>query len=253
MADSLKVVHITDPHLRADVDAVLHGWHVNDAWRRIVNDAMTRHPDADLWALTGDLVDDESATGYARMNNDLVALNCPVIALAGNHDDPQAMQHELKQAHVHKGITLSGWQLHALDSHVDGSDAGCLGAERIERLRNTLNADKRPAALFIHHPPVRVNSAWMDAIGLSDRAALCQLIQSQPHVAAVICGHAHQAFETHIDNTVCWITPSTMRQFRPVSNRFALDPHANPGYRVIHLHADGRADSRIQRVPMACG
>src|SRR5699024_4849573 len=95
MAQALKLIQITDLHLRADAQATLHGWHVNQAWHRVAHDATTRHPDADLWVLSGDLVDDETAAGYARLNADLAALDCPVLALAGNHDDPGVMRRHL--------------------------------------------------------------------------------------------------------------------------------------------------------------
>lgn len=248
MTDSLKIIQITDPHLRADADAVLHGWHVDTALRRVMDDALYRHPDADCWALTGDLVDDETDAGYSRLDAQLT-MNCPVLALAGNHDSPQAMESLLTGAHVHASIRLGGWQLHALNSHVDDSEAGRLGQAQLHKLQRELAADTRPAVLFIHHPPIGIDSDWIDAIGLTDRAAFRELIRSQTHVAAIVCGHAHQAFESTIGRAACWITPSTMRQFKPTAKHFALDLQAQPGYRVVELKAAGSAASHVQRVP----
>lgn len=253
MARTLKLIQITDLHLRAEPDAVLHGWDVNRAWRRVRNDAMTRHPDADLWILTGDLVDDESMQGYARLNADLAALQCPILALAGNHDDPRAMQKELTHARVHASMRLGGWRLHALNSHLDHSEAGRLGTAQIARLQTALEADPEPAVIFIHHPPILLGSQWIDSIGLNDRDAFCRMIGTQPGTAAVICGHAHQAFEASIGTAACWGAPSTMRQFLPGASEFALDTGASPGYRVVRLTPDGRGRSHVQRVHEPAG
>lgn len=248
MAAPLKLIQISDPHLCADAGALLHGWHVERAWRRVADDAMARHPDADLWVLSGDLVDDESAAGYRRLNTQLAALPCPVLALAGNHDDPQAMRRHLTRAHVHAPVALEGWRLYALNSHLDGDDAGRVDERQIKQLRQFLAADSTPAVICIHHPPVATGCAWIDGIGLHGGDALCESIRDSTHVAAVLCGHAHQALATRIGRAACWVTPSTMRQFLPGAEHFALDTRAAPGYRVISLHDNGRASSRVERV-----
>ncbi|HLQ85639.1 MAG TPA: metallophosphoesterase [Salinisphaeraceae bacterium] len=251
MCRPLKLIQITDMHLRGEADAIVHGWHVNRAWRRIRDDAIQRHADAALWVLTGDLVEDESVRGYARLDADLAALPAPILALAGNHDDPAAMQKHLRHARVHADYHLGGWHLYALNSHVAGTDGGCLDTGQLEWLQQALTRRPEPSVLFLHHPPVALASRWLDAISLQNGAAFRQLVQSQPQIAAVICGHAHQAFATHIGSAHCWGTPATMRQFKPRATEFALDTVA-PGYRVIHLYPNGRIRSHVQRLTPAC-
>lgn len=248
MTRARKIIHITDMHLGAKPDAVVNGWQVEQAWRRVADDALARHPDADLWVLGGDLVDAGSAAGYRRLNTQLAALSCPVVALAGNHDNPVAMSRHLDVAHVHQTVALPDWRIHALNSHIDGNDAGKIGGAQLRQLRAQLAADPTPAVICIHHPPVAIGSVWLDAIGLQDRQALCAIIDASPHVAAVLCGHAHQALSTTIGQTRCWITPSTMRQFLPGARDFALDAQALPGYRVVTLHDDGCASSLLRRL-----
>jgi len=247
MTCTRKIIHITDLHLSAEADAVVNGWQVEQTWRRIADDALARHPDAALWVLGGDLVDDESAAGYMRLNRQLAALPCPVLALAGNHDDPVAMARYLDAAHVHQNITLRGWRICALNSHIDGNDAGALDNMQLQTLRMQLAMDATPTVICIHHPPVAIGSVWLDAIGLRHRQALCTIIDDNPHVAAVLCGHAHQALTTTIGQAHCWITPSTMRQFLPGARDFALDTRALPGYRVVTLHDDGSARTALHR------
>jgi len=253
MPEALKIIQITDLHLLADADAVLHGWPVDHAWRHAFDDARRRHPDVDAWALTGDLVDDESEQGYIRLNQQLAGLQQPVLALIGNHDHTATAEQQLTHAHVHTHIELGGWRLISLNTHIDGSDAGRLGTRQLHHLQRLLQADECPCVLFLHHPPVHLGSRWLDAIGLRDADYLCQLIQSHSHIAAVVCGHTHQAFAAHIGHAPCWGTPSTMRQFLPHANEFAIDAEARPGYRVIRLQADGGVHSWVQRLTPTCG
>lgn len=248
MQRPLKLIQMSDLHLRADTDAIVRGWPVEQAWRRVADDAVQRHPDADLWVLTGDLIDDESVAGYQRLDARLAALNCPVLALAGNHDDPAAMRRCLSAARVHATVELGTWRIHALNSHIDGSAAGRIGTPQLDRLRVDLARHGKPTLICMHHPPVAVGSRWLDAIGLHDRDAFCDLVREQPHVAGLLCGHAHQALTARVGHAPCWITPSTMRQFLPGADDFAVDHESAPGYRVIALHADGRVTSAVQRV-----
>lgn len=249
----LKIIQITDLHLLADADARLYGWHVDAAWQRVLAAALAHCPDADALALTGDLVHDESAAGYTRLNTQIERLMCPVYAIAGNHDDPAVMQRYLTGAEVHTESRLGGWQLHGLDSHVDGLDSGRLGTAQLERLQARLAENPAPAVIFVHHPPLAIGSDWIDTIGLSDGEELCTLVRHNPHVRALVCGHAHQAFETQIEQAACWIAPAAMRQFLPGAATYAVDDHSAPGYRVLELHPDGSATSRVHRVPQACG
>src|SRR5699024_2430972 len=144
MRQTRKIVQISDLHLRADAAAVLHGWRVEAAWQRVRRDAQEKHPDADAWILSGDLVYDETVTGYQRLDAQLATLERPVLALAGNHDDPAAMRRHLHHAHVHECIQLGAWHLFALDSHVDGRDAGRIGQAAIAWLDDALHRTPGP-------------------------------------------------------------------------------------------------------------
>jgi Icc protein len=256
MSTALQLIHLTDFHLLAEPAARLHGWHVEQAFCQVLEDARRRWPQAAAYVLGGDLVDDESRLGYARLDTHLARLDRPVLAMAGNHDDPAAMADALAHARVHEPLHLGGWQLIALDSHMKGSEAGRIGPAQLQRLDRALADCGRPTLLFVHHPPVAVGSAWIDAIGLTDRDALETIVARHPHVRAVVCGHAHQAFEGILADRPCLITPATMRQFAPGAHEFAEDADRAPGYRWLTLAADGQLDTGVCRVPDAlkfCG
>lgn len=256
MADSLQLLHLTDMHLRADTGARLHGWAVERAFSTVLKAALARYPHYDALVLGGDLVDDESSAGYRRLNARLHALGRPVLAMAGNHDDPQRMARLLTFAQVHGPLAIGGWRLYALDSHQPGSEAGRLGAAQLAGLERWLQADTAPAIVFVHHPPVSLGSAWIDAIGLQEGAALGALLARYPRVRGVVCGHGHQAAHLKLGPLDCWLTPATMRQFLPGAATFAEDIARAPGYRWLALGVDGQIETRVERVPnagMACG
>lgn len=249
MPGDITLLHLTDPHLRARTDARLHGWHVAAAFQRSLDAAMTAYPRADAIILGGDLVDDESSAGYRWLDARLAALQRPVLAVAGNHDDPAAMRRHLKSAVVHDALGVGGWRLIGLDSHVPGSDAGRIGPRALAGLDRALQADPAPTLICVHHPPLDVGSAWIDAIGLIDRDALRATLARHPQVRGVVCGHVHQAGEYRLDGYPVWTTPSTMRQFRPGSPTFAEDSARAPGYRCLQLGADGKITTTVHRVP----
>jgi len=251
----VRLIHITDLHLCADPTARLHGWNVEQAFARVLDDALARFPDYDGLVLGGDLVDDESAAGYERLNSRLSALDRPVLAIAGNHDDPDLMSRLLTSAQVHRPITIAGYRLYALDSHQQNSEAGRVSDAALGRLDRDLHADATPALIFIHHPPVVVESAWLDAIGLENADELIACLSAHRHIHAVVCGHVHQAIETKLGEIPCWSTPSTMRQFLPGAATFAEDSRRVPGYRLIETGTDGKLITTVIRVAAAnaCG
>lgn len=250
MKNTLCILHLTDPHLLADRQARLHGWLVQSAFDQVLTAALRAYPDADALLLGGDLVDDESAAGYQRLDAQMAALGIPVLAIAGNHDAPQRMQRFMPHVRVHDRLRLGSWQLIGLNTHIDGQDAGTLDPTSLARLDRCLATDDRHALIGLHHPPWPLGSRWMDAIGLSNAEALRRPLDNARQSVGLVCGHAHQAAVHRLWQRPAWITPSTMRQFLPRSDAFAEDGAA-PAFRQLTLHDDGRMTSRVHRVPEA--
>ncbi|MES1926415.1 metallophosphoesterase [Salinisphaera sp. T31B1] len=252
----MRILHITDPHLLADPCARLHGWPVADCFERVLCHALAHTAGIDALVLGGDLVDDESAAGYTWLDRRLAGIDLPVLAVAGNHDDPDRMQQCLSQAHVHRSLQVDGGYLYGLNSHRTGHADGRIGADALASLDASLARVRRPSLICVHHPPVALNSAWIDSIGLADGAELLTLLARHPHVRGVLSGHAHQASTSRWGPLTIWTTPSTMRQFLPGAAAFAEDRDRPPGYRVIDLPMHGAPVSRVVRVSAAdvgCG
>ncbi|MDA3921734.1 MAG: metallophosphoesterase [Salinisphaera sp.] len=251
MSRDLSVIHITDPHLLADPGACLHGWRVQQAFDLVLHAALTDYPAADALVLGGDLVHDESEAGYRRLGRQLAAIGLPVLAMAGNHDNPTLMAQCMPDVVVHGRLLFGDWQLIAINTHMNDSAAGKPDPADMTRLTQALADDQRLALIALHHPPWRLGSAWLDAIGLLQADALWQTLEGAPQVRGLICGHVHQAAQAYFAGIPAWSTPSTMRQFLPGATGFAEDPNADPGYRRLVLRRDGRIDSTVHRIAQA--
>ena len=238
----------TDTHLAADPAAALMGVNVFDSLRRVVAMADRHAPRPDLILVTGDLVHDDSAAGYQLLADTFAPLNAPVYCLPGNHDDRALMRSALNGSARYADIWRGGhWQVILLDSTCAGEAAGFLSQAEFARLRACLQSHPDHHTLVcLHHPPVQIGSAWMDAMGLHNGDALLALLASYPQVRGIAWGHNHQAFDGEWRGIRLFGTPSTCVQFAPGATQCAVDPRP-PGYRWLALHADGRIESAVRR------
>lgn len=244
----VRVLHLTDPHLFDDAAATLYGRRTSDTFGAVVAQALARapaRPDAIL--VTGDIGDDCSAGAYRRFAAVLRDTGIPAWCLPGNHDDPAQMAATFARGSLrYAGVAaLRGWRLLLLESPVPGEPHGELGAARLAALERDLAACAgRPQLVAIHHPPQRVGSAWIDAMGLRDGAALLELLRRHPDVRGLVSGHVHQASDQAQGGLRLLTTPSTCAQFLPGSEEFALDAQP-PGWRWLELQADGRIETEV--------
>lgn len=245
-----KLVQLTDTHLFADPERSHKGVNTHDSLKGVVADVAARHPDLDVLLLTGDLSQDEAPESYAALWRLLAPLrSAPVHALPGNHDDLDAMRATLPDDGIRilTDIRLGPWRVALLNSQVPGQVHGELGAAQIDRLHASLQASSEHTLVAVHHPPVKVGSAWIDASRCIDGEALLE-VATAPPVSAVACGHVHQVFESKHNGVAILTTPSTCFQFQPAVDTFVLDPASGPGYRVFTLEDDGRWSSGVERV-----
>jgi 3',5'-cyclic-AMP phosphodiesterase len=204
----------------------------------------------DAIVLSGDIVHDDPA-GYGAVDAVFGNMEVPVLLLAGNHDLPQELRRRLGHAPFQVGgefRTPNGWQVLLLESWFEGSTdgEGQLGPEQVEALDRTLAQGSDPHALvFLHHPPVAMDSSALDALGLLDAEAFRRTVARHGRVRAVCWGHAHQGLDVYAPGGVrLMCTPATSMQFRPRHPTFEVDDRP-PGYRVVDLGADGSVASEV--------
>ena len=238
----IRLLQFTDTHLMANPAETMRGVRTLPSLAACLGHARRRHFPADLIAVTGDLVqDDPRAYGTLELLFD--RLGAPVLLISGNHDVPSELERRLAHEPFQVGGTrvLGHWAIVMLNTwFADAQDGeGRLGADELRRLGAELEAHRdRKVLVCLHHQPVPMEAAGLDALGLGDADQFMAIIARYPQVRAVVWGHAHQSLDLYRGATRFLCTPSTCMQFKPRDPGFVVDGRP-PGYRVLDLHDDG--------------
>jgi 3',5'-cyclic-AMP phosphodiesterase len=237
---AVRLVHFTDPHLYGDETLSLRGVATLPALTAALNHARAHDWPPEALLVTGDLVQDDPG-GYPHFRRLFAGLGLPVLCVAGNHDEPQAMRRELSGApFVLDGhVDLGRWRIVLLDSCIPGCAGGHMSPETLTALETALaGAGKQHCLVCLHHHPVAMASRWLDRVGLDNAAEFLACIDQHPNVRAIVWGHVHQSFDGLRRGVRLLATPSTCAQFLPNADNFTVDRRP-PGYRTLELRADG--------------
>ncbi len=238
----IRMLQFTDTHLMPDPDASLRGVRTQASLAACLAHARRRHLPADVVAVTGDLVHD-APEAYGALELMFDGLDAPVLLIPGNHDVPAELERRLSHPPFQVGGThVAGrWAIVMLATWcADSEDGeGRLGDDELRRLEAALAEHRdRHVLVGLHHQPVPMEAAGLDALGLQDADPFLAVIDRHPQVRAVAWGHAHQALDVLRGTVRFMCTPSTCMQFRPRDPGFVIDDRP-PGYRVLDLLDDG--------------
>jgi len=225
----------------------MRGVNTFDTFRAVITHAMDGQHMPDAILATGDLVQDETRTGYVRFRETLEPYNVPVFCIPGNHDSPNMMNEVLGSPPFQVGgdARLHDWSVILLNSFSHGDDGGELGAAELDRLRTALtDKDAGHVLVCIHHHPVPMGSRWLDGVGLRNSDDFFAAIDQSDRVRALLWGHVHQASDTVRRGVRLLSSPSTCSQFLPNNDNFALDTRP-PGYRWLELRHDGTIETSV--------
>lgn len=250
MTPAYELLQLSDTHIFASCEEVREGVNTYDCFVRTLNHALA-NSDPDVILLTGDLAEDYSKEAYEKIRRLLEDAGRPVYCLPGNHDHLGRMVEVLSEPPFHfmETLELGPWTVPLLSTWDGDRGGGRLGEEELSRLSAELRSTNADHALVcLHHCPIEVGSAWLDAVGLDDGDELLALVNEFPRVRAVLCGHIHQELDVISRGVRLMGTPSTCYQFKPGSERFTLDEKPS-GYRILKLFPDGHIETRVLRVP----
>lgn len=245
--ESVRVLHLTDPHLFADIEGELRGTVTYSSLVRVIEHYKHSGWTADIVAVTGDLIQDNSAEAYEHFKALTRSLALPIHCVPGNHDDRALMSDALDAAPFYYCDTaeLGNWLIAGVDSCIDESAGGVISADELDRLDSAIDgSEAKHVMVCLHHPPVPMGSRWLDTVGLINGHEFLARIGASGRVRMAIFGHVHQAYDQMHDGVQIFGTPSTCRQFKPLSDDFAVDRQP-PAYRRLTLHADGSFDNEL--------
>ena len=207
----LRLVQFSDCHVPSDPAARYRGLDAGGALERLSGAVRSYSPD--LVLLTGDVSEDGSPASYGRVSARLNTVGAPVLALPGNHDDPEVMQrffpvgpwngpHQQKERN---------WQLVLLDSTAPGRIDGVLSRQSLQALKTGLQRSQSQHVLVVlHHQPVPIGSPWIDRYALDDPEWLLGLLDRDERVRGVLFGHVHQAIGMERKHALLLGSPSSV-------------------------------------------
>jgi 3',5'-cyclic-AMP phosphodiesterase len=193
---------LADPHIAADRARLGRGINMADHFATAARDllALPKRPAGAI--IAGDLAFSSGETGdYTACVESLQSIRhggMPLHLALGNHDHRERFWAVLEE---HKAATRPVADKHVallqapranwfvLDSlETTLSAPGLLGAEQLDWLARSLDANRTtPALIVIHHNPAIGDKAS----GLTDSEALFEIIRPRKQVKAYIFGHTH--------------------------------------------------------------
>lgn len=248
-ARPLRIVQITDLHLKSQPGTQLWGADVDAGLAAVLAQIQAQQPTLDFMLISGDLVADDPAA-YQRLCEILEPLHLPVYCLPGNHDFPAAMGAVLHRGWVQRRryLAAEAWQLVLLDSSFPGTAVGHLATHELTLLDTVLaTAPRLHTLVCLHHNPLPVGTAWLDTMTVVNGDALFAVLARYPQVRAVVWGHIHAEFASRRGHIQLYATPATSVQFDPHCPEPRIDDKP-PGYRWFELYPDGTLNTGIERI-----
>ncbi|MCH7502130.1 MAG: metallophosphoesterase [Proteobacteria bacterium] len=245
--DPVRVLHLTDPHLFGHTAGVLRGIVTHASLSSVIEHYRAGGWRAHVAVLTGDVIQDDAKAAYAECRKLFAQLELPIYCVPGNHDIRSLMREALAEPPFHYcASTVSGnWLIVGIDSCAEGRASGYVTDDEQSRLSAVIAASQAQHVMVcLHHPPISMGSAWLDAVGLDNGEEFLARLRSTGKVRLAVFGHVHQPYDELHDGVHIICTPSTCRQFMQGSDEFAVDDHP-PAYRRISLHADGRVQTEL--------
>jgi Icc protein len=250
-APCLRVVQVTDTHLKSAVGGTLLGLDTDFSLQHVISLVQDSDTPIDLVLGTGDISDQGSAAAYRRAEIYFSQFGAPVLWLEGNHDCADTMAQVLgTDGQLVRMAESDSWQIVMLNSQIPGKVGGRLGAEELQRLEQCLDDAQRRSLhslVCLHHQPVAMGSHWIDQQMIEDHEAFLQLIDRFSCVKGILWGHVHQQLDLERKTVKFMSSPSSCIQFAPACRDFKVDDIA-PGYRWMDLYPDGRIESGVARV-----
>jgi 3',5'-cyclic AMP phosphodiesterase CpdA len=245
------VAQLSDPHIGADwIDA-------DPAARLAAAVEKVRsmdQPDAVL--VSGDLAEHGADAEYEQVRDLLAPLGAPVYVLPGNHDDRAALRRWFAldgtdREPVQYAVDLGPLRLVVLDTTRPGEDPGCLDAERLAWLDETLAAaPEQPTLVAMHHPPLFTGIPGWDEVGLpaEDHRTLGDVIARHRQVRRLVAGHVHRSITGDLAGRPVMTIPSTYVQGRLHFGGGEIELADEPPGFAWHAVVDGELVSHVQPV-----
>lgn len=251
----LYFVHISDTHIGPTRQFRLYESVSYANAQRIVEAINALTPQPDFVIHTGDIVALPDDTAYRLAEEVFGTLRPPIYYVVGNHDSSKDIHTFLtmgEKADYYVDVNLLAYSFEQkgnrfiiLDAR--GSDEidpqGVLGTHQFDFLESQITKDEMPVVVFVHFPPLNVDSFWFDESMLLLNGELLHhmLVPVRDRVRGVFYGHVHRGIQILRDGILYSSVASTGGQFSawPHDRTMQLDVHHPPCFNFVTL-VDGK-------------
>ena len=229
----MLICQISDTHIKANRRLVYQRVDTASALERCVAEILRLPQRPDVLLFTGDVGDFGTAEEYALVRELMAPITMPVYLIPGNHDSREAMRASFPDHRylaqsprfIQYAIEDYPVRLVALDTVIPQKSGGELCDERLDWLEAKLReAPDHPTLVMMHHAPFDTGLSYMDGIGLiRGTERLGRIIEKNPQVERIVCGHLHRTIVRRFHGTVASICTSPAHQ-----SLLDLEPGATP-------------------------
>jgi len=168
---------------------------------------MNREIRPDLVVNLGDVIEDESRAAdlerYGQFLHAMSSLQSPVLHVAGNHDQVNLTDDDLRALWQHSGNLhysrdVAGVHFSVLRTIEITDQAIHLPEDQLAWLREDLAATSLPTVILMHHPASEMRldgNRWFEkrphVCRVAERRAFQRIVSEAPRVVAVCNGHVH--------------------------------------------------------------
>ncbi len=244
----LRFVHISDTHISPDPhynhDAAQHTPLMGA--KALVHELNALPFTPDFVLHTGDVAYNPDAAAYPVAREALSAIRYPTYYLAGNHDDPAALQRVMLGAEQIKTpfdyqFEVKGVQIVCVDSNRPAEPPGGRVSEaQLAWLEGLCRAqDDRPLVVATHHNVLPMGSPWWDDTMRMENGEDFHraLLPARDRIRGVFFGHVHQNIAITRDGIPYFSALSTWYQIHnyPGQLETEVDRYAAPGFNVVMI------------------
>ena len=200
--------------------------------------------------ITGDISQTGSEESYTIFKSVIQQYDFPIYCVPGNHDTPKFLQHIIHSCpdssiNIIK-LGLGKFSLVLINSGVENQHHGRISQRCLQQLEDHLqNNEDQFNIIAIHHPPVLINSKWLDELGLQNRTEFLQVIHKYLQNTLLIFGHIHQEIDQQLDKLRLLSTPSTCYQYKANTGHIHCVHTPPPAYRFIKLSVTNNRANKI--------
>ena len=249
----IRIIQITDLHLRAQKSYIAHGVNTYASAEKIIDNIRDTEKNIDYLIITGDLSDDETIQSYKNLSSLLVNFRCPIYLIAGNHDSFGLIKEISNNNIYHENlIKCNNWIIFMFNTKEKGSPNGIIHDHEFELFEQAIkDYPEKSFMIFSHHHPIKIGSESMDKMMIQNGEKLIKRLNINNNIKGFGWGHVHIEMYKKINETLLFSTPSTCYQAMPNSKEFSIDFSASPGYRVIELDKNGLIKTKVIRVNLS--